>query len=251
VVDKMGLDGKIALVTGGSRGIGRAICLQLAKEGVKVLVNYAGNEEAALKVVEEIVSFGGEAVAIKADVKQSEEAHMLVEETLNKFGAIHILVNNAGITRDSLLMRMKDDQWHEVLTTNLTGVYNCTKAAVKPMMKQKFGCVINITSVVGQVGNAGQANYAAAKAGVIGFTKSLAKELASRNIRVNGVAPGYIVTDMTDTLSEQLKEQIANEIPLQRLGQAAEVAYLVSFLVSDKAAYITGQVVNVDGGMVM
>jgi len=247
----MSLDGKIALITGGSRGIGRAICLQLAKEGVKVLVNYAGNEEAAHKVVEEIVSFGGEAAAIKADVSQAKEAHMLVGETLNKFGSIHILVNNAGITRDNLLMRMKDEQWHEVLSTNLTGVYNCTKAAVKPMMKQRFGCVINITSVVGQVGNAGQANYAAAKAGVIGFTKSLAKELASRNIRVNGVSPGYIVTDMTDTLSEQLKEQIAKEIPLQRLGLAEDVAYLVSFLASDKAAYITGQVFNVDGGMVM
>jgi 3-oxoacyl-[acyl-carrier protein] reductase len=247
----MSLDGKIALVTGGSRGIGKAICLELAREGAKVLLNYASNAEAALKVVEEIIFAGGEAAAIKADVKQSAEAQMLVEETLNKFGAVHILVNNAGITRDNLLMRMKDEQWHEVLHTNLTGVYNCTKAVVKPMMKQKVGSIINITSVVGQVGNAGQANYAAAKAGVIGFTKSLAKELASRKIRVNGVAPGYIVTDMTNILGEQLKEQLVKEIPLQRLGQAEDVAYLVSFLASDKAAYITGQVFNVDGGMVM
>lgn len=247
----MVLENKVAIVTGGSRGIGRAICLELAKAGAMVVVNYAGNQEAAQQVVQEIVNQGGEATAFQADVANGEMVKQMIEEAIQKYGKVDILVNNAGITRDSLLMRMKDEQWKEVLDANLTGVFNCTKAAVKSMLKQKSGCIINITSVVGQTGNAGQANYAAAKAGVIGFTKTMAKELGSRNIRVNAVAPGYILTDMTDKLSHELKEQIKGQVPLERLGAPEDVASLVAFLVSDKAAYITGQVVNVDGGMVM
>lgn len=247
----MVLENKVAIVTGGSRGIGRAICLELAKAGAKVVVNYAGNQEAAQQVVQEILDQGGEATAFQADVANGEMVKQMIDQAIQKYSKVDILVNNAGITRDSLLMRMKDEQWKEVLDANLTGVYNCTKAVVKSMLKQKSGCIINITSVVGQTGNAGQANYAAAKAGVIGFTKTMAKELGSRNIRVNAVAPGYILTDMTDKLSDELKEQIKGQVPLERLGAPEDVASLVAFLVSDKAAYITGQVVNVDGGMVM
>ncbi len=250
-VSKMVLENKVAIVTGGSRGIGRAICLELAKAGAKVVVNYAGNQEAAQQVVQEILDQGGEATAFQADVANGEMVKQMIDQAIQKYSKVDILVNNAGITRDSLLMRMKDEQWKEVLDANLTGVYNCTKAVVKSMLKQKSGCIINITSVVGQTGNAGQANYAAAKAGVIGFTKTMAKELGSRNIRVNAVAPGYILTDMTDKLSDELKEQIKGQVPLERLGAPEDVASLVAFLVSDKAAYITGQVVNVDGGMVM
>lgn len=247
----MSLAGKVAIVTGGSRGIGRAICLQLAKDGADIVVNYAGNTQAAEQVVKEVKELGRKALAFKADVANLEEVSEMIDATMAELGAIHILVNNAGITRDNLLMRMKKEQWDEVLFTNLTGVYNCTKAVVKPMLKQKGGRIINITSVVGQTGNAGQANYAAAKAGVIGFTKSMARELASRNINVNGIAPGYIATDMTEQLTEQIKDQVAKQIPLQRLGEPEDIAYMVSFLSSEKATYITGQVFNVDGGMVM
>ncbi|MDW7675144.1 MAG: 3-oxoacyl-[acyl-carrier-protein] reductase [Bacillota bacterium] len=247
----MRLEDKVAVVTGGSRGIGKAICLELARSGAKVLVNYAGNYEAAEQVVEEIKAMGRKAISFQANVTNQEEVQQMINEAIEKFGGIHILVNNAGITRDNLLMRMKDEQWSEVIETNLTGVFNCTKSVVKPMMKQKEGVIINITSVVGQTGNAGQVNYAAAKAGVVGLTKSVAKELATRNIRVNAVAPGYITTDMTDKLGEDLKDEIEKNIPLQRLGKPEDVAFLVSFLASNEADYITGQVFNVDGGMVI
>jgi 3-oxoacyl-[acyl-carrier protein] reductase len=245
------LTGKVALVTGGSRGIGRAICLELAKQGAKVVVNYAGSQGAAEETVEGIKALGGEAIAVQGDVARYDDAEKLVLATLEAFGRIDILVNNAGITRDNLLIRMKEDEWDAVINTNLKGVFNCTKAAARPMMKQRSGRIINITSVVGQIGNPGQANYVSAKAGVIGLTKSNAKELASRGITVNAVAPGYIETEMTEKLGDELKTKLFVSIPLGRMGQPEDIANIVSFLASDKASYITGQVINVDGGMVM
>ncbi|ARU62407.1 beta-ketoacyl-ACP reductase [Tumebacillus avium] len=245
------LSGKTALVTGGSRGIGRAICLELAKQGAKVVVNYAGSEGAAQETVAAIKSIGGEAIAVQGDVASYEDAEKMVAATLETFGRIDILVNNAGITRDNLLMRMKEEDWDAVINTNLKGVFNCTKAASRPMMKQRVGRIINITSVVGQIGNPGQANYVSAKAGVIGLTKSNAKELASRNITVNAIAPGYIETEMTDKLGEDIKSKLFEAIPLGRMGKPEDIANLVSFLASDNASYITGQIMNVDGGMVM
>lgn len=245
------LTDKTAVVTGGSRGIGRAIAVSLAAEGAKVAVIYAGNAAAAEETLSLIKEQGGEAVAMQCDVADDAAVSDMINAVKEQFGSVDILVNNAGITRDGLLMRMKDGDWQAVLDTNLTGVFHCTKAVTKLMMKQRSGAIINITSVVGQTGNAGQANYAAAKAGMIGFTKSVAKELASRGIRVNAVAPGCIDTDMTAVLSDAVKEDMLKSIPLGRVAQPEEVAKAVVFLASDNASYITGQVLNVDGGMVM
>ncbi len=247
----MKLEGKKALVTGASRGIGRAIALALAAEGADIAVNYAGNQAAAEAVAAEIEAMGRKALIIQADISSNEAATAMVEQVAKEFGRVDILVNNAGITRDGLLMRMKEADWDAVLTTNLKGVFNCTKAAIKYMMKQKAGHIVNISSVVGVNGNAGQANYAAAKAGVIGFTKATAKELAARGITVNAVAPGFIQTDMTAVLNEKQVEAMQATIPLKRLGEPEDIAKAVVFLASDDANYITGQTLNVDGGMVM
>lgn len=247
----MQLAGKVALVTGASRGIGRAVALQLAKSGAKIAVNYAGNQAAAEEVKQLIEENGGEAILVQADISSSESVDAMVSAVMDAFGRIDILVNNAGITRDTLLMRMKEADWNAVIQTNLTGVFYVTKAVSKIMMKQRSGRIVNMSSVVGLMGNAGQANYAAAKAGVIGFTKSMAKELAARNITVNAIAPGFIATDMTAVLSDKVKEDLATKIPLGRLGAADDIANAVLFLVSDSASYITGQTLNVDGGMVM
>ena len=247
----MRLEGKKALVTGASRGIGRAIALALAAEGADVAVNYAGSEAAAKEVAAEIEAMGRKAIVIQADISSHEASTAMIDEVVKEFGRIDILVNNAGITRDGLLMRMKEADWDAVLTTNLKGAFNCTKAAVKYMMKQKYGRIVSISSVVGLMGNAGQANYAAAKAGVIGFTKAVAKEVAARGINVNAVAPGFIKTDMTSVLSEKVVENLVAGIPLNRLGETEDIAKAVLFLVSDDANYITGQTLHVDGGMVM
>lgn len=245
------LTGKVALVTGGSRGIGRAICLALAAQGARVVVNYAGSQGAAEETVALIKQNGGEAIAVQGDVASFADAEKMVAATVETFGRIDILVNNAGITRDNLLMRMKEEEWDAVINTNLKGVFNCTKAVTRPMMKQRFGRIINITSVVGVIGNPGQANYVSAKAGVIGLTKSNAKELSSRGITVNAVAPGYIETDMTESLGEDVKSKLFEAIPLARLGRPEDIANVVAFLASDSANYMTGQVLHVDGGMVM
>ncbi|MCW9680455.1 3-oxoacyl-[acyl-carrier-protein] reductase [Dolichospermum planctonicum UHCC 0167] len=243
------LKDQVAIITGASRGIGRAIALQLAFEGAKVVVNYASSSTAADQVVAEITTAGGEAVAIQGDVSQENQVDTLIKTTLEKFQRVDILVNNAGITRDTLLLRMKLEEWQAVIDINLTGVFLCTKAVSKIMLKQRSGRIINIASVAGQMGNPGQANYSAAKAGVIGFTKTVAKELSSRGITVNAVAPGFIITDMTSDIKA---EGILQYIPLGRFGQPEEIAGMVRFLASDPAAaYITGQVFNVDGGMVM
>ena len=245
------LDGKTALVTGASRGIGRAIALCLAAEGARVAINYAGNVKAAEEVKAAIEAAGGTAILCQADIADSAAVEAMVANVVKEFGTIDILVNNAGITRDTLLMRMKNEDFAKVLDTNLKGVFYCTKAVSKLMMKKRSGRIVNMASVVGLVGNAGQTNYAAAKAGVIGFSKSAAKELASRGITVNVVAPGFIGTDMTAGLPESVKEKALSDIPLGRAGQPEDVANAVLFLASDQASYITGQVVNVDGGMVM
>lgn len=245
------LENKGAVVTGGSRGIGRAVAEALAAEGATVAVIYAGNTKAAEDTARAIEEAGGKAFAVQCDVADEAAVTDMVKMVHEKLGTIDVFVNNAGITRDGLLMRMKREDWDAVLSTNLTGVYNCTKAVTKIMMKQRSGSIINMTSVVGETGNAGQANYAAAKAGVIGFTKSVAKELASRNIRVNAVAPGCIDTDMTAVLSDAVKEEMIKSIPLGRTAAPEEVAQAVVFLASQKAGYITGQTLNVDGGMVM
>ncbi|WP_036832310.1 3-oxoacyl-[acyl-carrier-protein] reductase [Pontibacillus litoralis] len=245
------LEGKVALVTGASRGIGRAIALELAKNGAKVAVNYAGSEQKAQAVVEEIIAAGSEAIKIQANVSIEEEVKGMIKQVTEHFGRIDILVNNAGITRDNLLMRMKEDEFDQVIDTNLKGVFLTTKAATRPMMKQKGGKIINIASIVGVSGNPGQANYVAAKAGVIGLTKTSAKELSSRNILVNAVAPGFIETDMTDQLSDEQRENMLSMIPLSRLGKGEDIARVVRFLASDDANYMTGQTIHVDGGMVM
>ena len=242
---------KTALVTGASRGIGRATALELAKAGAKVALNFAGNRAAAEEVAALIEAAGGEALLVQADVGDPAAVDTMIKAVVARFGKIDILVNNAGITRDNLIMRMKEEEWDAVIHTNLKGIFNCTKAVTRLMMKQKYGRIVNMTSVVGVMGNAGQSNYAAAKAGVIGFTKSMAKELASRNITVNAVAPGYISTDMTANLPEQAKSELQSQIPLQRLGNPEDVAAAVLFLVSQGADYITGQTLHVDGGMVM
>ena len=247
----MGITGKCAVVTGASRGIGRAIALQLASEGAKVVVNYSGSEQKAQEVVEEIKANGGEAIAVQANVADADSVQNLMKSALDTYGSIDILVNNAGITRDNLLMRMKDDEWDDVINTNLKGVFLCTKAVTRQMMKQRAGRIINISSIVGVAGNAGQANYVAAKAGVIGLTKTTAQELASRNILVNAIAPGFITTEMTEGLPEDLKEGMLRQIPLAKLGQPEDIAKAVVFFASDSANYITGQTLQIDGGMVM
>ncbi|NJK57643.1 MAG: 3-oxoacyl-[acyl-carrier-protein] reductase [Pleurocapsa sp. SU_5_0] len=243
------LKDKVAIVTGASRGIGKAAALALVTQGAKVVVNYARSSDAAEATVKEITDAGGEAIALQADVSQSAEVDNLIKTTLDQFGRIDVLVNNAGITKDTLLLRMKPEQWQAVIDLNLTGVFLCTKAVSKTMLKQRSGRIINIASVAGQMGNPGQANYSAAKAGVIGFTKTVAKELANRGITVNAVAPGFIETDMTNDLKS---DDIIKFIPLGRYGKPEEVAGTIRFLAADPAAaYITGQVFNVDGGMVM
>ncbi|MBT2829816.1 3-oxoacyl-[acyl-carrier-protein] reductase [Staphylococcus coagulans] len=242
---------KVALVTGASRGIGRSIALQLAEEGYHVVVNYAGNQEKAEEVVEQIKQKGVDAVAIQANVSNGDEVKAMIKEVVKTFGSIDVLVNNAGITRDNLLMRMKEREWDEVIDTNLKGVFNCIQKVTPQMLKQRHGRIINLTSIVGAVGNPGQINYVASKAGVIGMTKTAARELASRNITVNAVAPGFIVSDMTDALNDELKETMKSQIPLGRFGQDTDIAHTVAFLASDKAEYITGQTLHVNGGMHM
>lgn len=242
---------KSALVTGASRGIGRSIALQLAEEGFNVAVNYAGSKEKAEAVVEEIKAKGVDSFVIQANVADADEVKAMIKEVVSQFGSLDVLVNNAGITRDNLLMRMKEQEWDDVIDTNLKGVFNCIQKATPQMLRQRSGAIINLSSVVGAVGNPGQANYVATKAGVIGLTKSAARELASRGITVNAVAPGFIVSDMTDALSDELKEQMLTQIPLARFGQDTDIANTVAFLASDKAKYITGQTIHVNGGMYM
>ena len=247
----MNFIGKTAVVTGGSRGIGRAICLELARGGANIILCYAGNEQAALDTVAACEALGAKAAATRCDVSKADEVKALMDAALQQFGAVHILVNNAGITRDGLLMTMKEDAWDQVLDTNLKGAFLTMKAVARTMMKQRYGRIVNLSSVVGLHGNAGQVNYAASKAGVIGMTKSLAKELASRGVTVNAVAPGFIDTDMTAALPQAARDALLPTIPAQRLGAAEEVAQAVAFLASEQAAYITGQVLAVDGGMSM
>ncbi len=247
----MTLEGKIALVTGASRGIGKEIALELARQGANVAVNYSGSEGKAIEVVDEIKAFGKEAFAIKCDVSNSDEVTAMIKETVERFGKLDILVNNAGITKDNLLMRMKEQEWDDVININLKGVFLCTKAVTRQMMKQRVGRIINIASVVGVSGNPGQANYVAAKAGVIGLTKTTSKELASRNITVNAIAPGFITTDMTDKLPEEVKSEMLKQIPLARLGEPKDIAKMTAFLASEDASYITGQTIHINGGMVM
>jgi 3-oxoacyl-[acyl-carrier protein] reductase len=245
------LNGKVALVTGASRGIGREIALELAREGADVVVNYAGSEAKAKEVVQEIIAMGRKSFSIQANISSSEDVQKMVDETIQQFGKLDILVNNAGITRDQLLMRMKESDWDDVMNTNLKGVFLCTKAVTRQMMKQRSGRIINISSIVGFSGNAGQANYVAAKSGVIGLTKTAARELAARGITVNAVAPGYIATDMTEQLPEEVKAEMLKQIPLARIGEPKEIAKVVSFLASDDSSYITGQTIHVNGGMYM
>ena len=247
----MKLIGKTALVTGASRGIGREIALELARQGANVVVNYAGSEAKAYEVVEEIKGIGREAIAIQCDVSNNESVTDMVKATIDHFGKIDILVNNAGITRDNLLMRMKENEWDDVININLKGVFLCTKAVTRQMMKQRNGRIINISSVVGVSGNPGQANYVAAKAGVIGLTKTSAKELASRGITVNAIAPGFITTEMTDQLTEDIQNEMLKMIPLAQFGEPKDIANSVVFLASDDSRYITGQTIHVNGGMVM
>ncbi len=247
----MNLDNKVALVTGASRGIGRAIALDLARRGARVVVNYHQNAEAAAEVVAAIQADGGEAIPKQADVGDFEQAKELITTTLDTFGQIDILVNNAGTTRDQLLMLMKEDDWDTVMRINLKGVFNCSKAAARSMMRKRQGRIINISSVSGIAGQGGQTNYAASKAGVIGFTKSLAKELGPRGITVNCVAPGFVPTDLTADLPDDLRQRAIELTPLRRMGRPEEIAYAVAFLASDEAAFITGEVLTVDGGLVM
>ena len=247
----MNLQGKKALVTGASRGIGREVALELARQGADVAVNYAGSEAKAHEVVREIQALGRESFAIQCDVADSESVTAMFKEVVGQFGRIDILVNNAGITKDNLLMRMKEDEWDSVIATNLKGVFLCTKAVTRQMMKQRSGRIINMASIVGVIGNAGQANYVAAKAGVIGLTKSTAKELASRGITVNAIAPGFISTDMTDKLTEDMQKEMLAQIPLARFGSPEDIAGVAAFLASDASGYMTGQTLHIDGGMVM
>ena len=246
------LEGRVAIVTGASRGIGKAIAIDLAANGAQVVVNYHASEQAAAEVVAEIKRTGGEATAIQADVSQCQAAQSLIKESLDTYGQIDILVNNAGTTRDTLLLLMKEDDWDVVMDTNLKSLFNCCKAAVRPMIRRKQGGrIINISSVSGLIGQGGQTNYAASKAGIVGFTKSLAKELGSRNITVNAVAPGFVPTALTEGLPEDLLQGAIQLTPLGRLGEASEIAHVVTFLASDNASFVTGEVIRVDGGLGM
>jgi 3-oxoacyl-[acyl-carrier protein] reductase len=245
------LDDRIAIVTGGSRGIGRSIALELANRGASVVVNYLSNSQAADEVVENIRNGGGKAQAFQSDVANFQQAQDLIKFTIDTFGGLDILVNNAGITRDTLIMMMSEDDWDDVIDTNLKGTFNCSKAAVRHMIRKRSGRIINISSVAGQIGNAGQTNYTASKAGQIGFTKALAREIASRNITVNGIAAGFVETDIWEGVPEEARELLMSLIPLGRKGEAEEIAYAVAFLASDQASYITGQIIGVDGGMAM
>jgi 3-oxoacyl-[acyl-carrier protein] reductase len=247
----MTIEGKIALVTGGSRGIGRAICIRLASMGCFVWVNYVSRSDAAEETIELIKQAGGQGKAVQFDVADFDQVQNRFKEIAAESGSIDILVNNAGITRDGLVARMKEGDWNAVLDTNLKGAFSCAKAAVKPMMKNRWGRIVNISSIIGFSGNGGQVNYAAAKSGMIGLTKSLAREFASRKITVNCVAPGYILTEMTDDLDEAVRAKMLSEIPLAALGEADDVAAAVEYLVSDKAGYVTGQTIHVNGGMYM
>ncbi|MDQ4078898.1 MAG: 3-oxoacyl-[acyl-carrier-protein] reductase [Chloroflexota bacterium] len=244
------LSGKVALVTGGSRGIGRAIALQLAELGADVAVNYQGNAEAAQEVVDAIQEMGRKSIAVQADVRDLSSVEEMVKQVTKELGGLHIVVNNAGVTRDNLMMRMKEQDWDMVVDTNLKGAFNVIKAVQRPLIRGRYGRIINITSIAGVSGNAGQANYASAKAGLIGLTKSVAKELGSRGITCNAVAPGYIRTDLTADLSEDLIETAVELTPLGRLGTVDDVAKAVAFFASDAAEFVTGQVLNVDGGMI-
>lgn len=245
------LEGRVALVTGGSRGIGREIAMTLARYGAKVMINYHGSEEKAEETAELIRENGGEAQILQGSVADPQTCASLVEQTIRTYGKLDILVNNAGITRDNLVMKISEEDFDAVLDTNLKGAFHMIKAAYRPFLKQRSGRIINISSVSGILGNAGQANYAASKAGVIGLTKSVARELASRNVTVNAVAPGFIDTDMTRAMNGTAREAAVSQIPMKRAGEAVEIAETVAFLASDKAAYITGQVISVDGGMTM
>ena len=242
---------KIALVTGASRGIGKAIALKLAQDGHHVVVNYSGNVEKANEVVEEIKKMGQQAIALQCDVSDHEAVKAMVNQVIEHFGAIDIIVNNAGITKDTLMMRMKPEDFKSVIDTNLLGVFNVVQASTRQLLKQKSGKIINLSSIVGSIGNAGQANYVASKAGVEGLTKTFARELASRGITVNAVAPGFIVSDMTDKLSEDIKSGMLSQIPLNHFGAPEDIANVVSFLASEQANYITGQTIHVNGGMYM
>lgn len=244
-------ENKTVFVTGGSRGIGKEVALKFAEKGYNVVINYVSEKTNIDKLKEEFESKGIKSLIVRADVTNKDEIEILVKKAIEEFGSIDVLVNNAGITKDGLLMRMNEEDFDKVIEINLKGTYIVTKVVTKYMMKKRRGSIINLSSVVGVSGNAGQCNYSASKAGIIGFTKSIAKELASRNIRANAVAPGFIETDMTAVLSEEVKENIYNQIPLKRMGTAKEVAELIYFLGSEKSSYITGQVINVDGGMVM
>jgi 3-oxoacyl-[acyl-carrier protein] reductase len=250
-MEALNLKGKTAVVTGGSRGIGKAIAMKLAALGANIVINYNSNSASVDQVIKDIEELGVKAVKIQGDVSKFEDAEKIIKTAVSEFGSLDILVNNAGITRDGLILRMKEEDFDKVIDVNLKGTFNCTRHASQIMLKQKSGRIINIASVVGIAGNAGQANYAAAKAGIIGITKSAARELASRGITVNAVAPGYIDTDMTHVLPEKTKEAILGSIPLKKMGKPEDVAEAVAFLASDSASYITGHVLNVDGGMVM
>ena len=244
-------ENKIVLVTGAGRGIGASIAKRFASEGAEVIVNYSGNDEVAQKTVDEITATGGQAQKYKCSVNDSESVKVMIDEIIKKFGRIDILVNNAGITKDNLMLRMKEEEFDRVIDVNLKGCFNCMKHVTRPMLKQKYGKIINISSVVGVHGNAGQINYSASKAGIIGMTKSMAKELGAKGICVNAIAPGFIQTDMTDVLSDEVKDKIKTSIPMGKLGNVDDIAQTVAFLASDEAKYITGQVICVDGGMAM
>lgn len=245
------LESKVAIITGASRGIGKEIALTLAEAGANIVINYFGNKALAEEVAKEVKEFGRDALVIQADVSKADQVDQLISSTISHFGKVDLLVNNAGITKDNLLMRMKEEDWDQVIDTNLKSAFLISKGVSRHMMKQRSGKIINITSVVGILGNPGQANYVAAKSGMIGLTKSLARELSSRGITVNAVAPGFIETDMTASLSEDVRKQLLEQIPLARLGSSKDVAKAVKFLVSDDANYMTGQVLHIDGGMVM
>jgi 3-oxoacyl-[acyl-carrier protein] reductase len=250
-IENLSLEGRVAIVTGAARGIGKAIALLLARRGAAVVVNYQHSAQAADQLVAEIYNDGGKALAFQADVSKMAQAQQLVKSAIEDFGGLDILVNNAGITRDTLIMMMSEEDWDEVIATNLKGTFNCSKVAARHMMRKRYGRIINITSISGQMGNPGQTNYSASKAGQIGFTKALAREVASRNITVNAIAAGYIDTEIWANVPEEVRQAALDLIPLGRKGQPLEIAYAVAFLASDQAAYITGQVLGVDGGMAM